>query len=569
MHLMRPIVVFMLLVPMWLSSQNLPVVTAADQAAPPTDAPAADAPAKDTPAGENATPDDAAAAAEKSLAGDQDLIARRYRRFEETLLKIAEVMRKSDPDRATLLIRAIGKSREERVAVQLTELIGLLQEEQFGDASERQTEVVTQLQGLLDLLLSEDRAKELAAEKARLQKHIKELNKIIAQQKDVRAGTERGDPAERLTDRQKKVTERTGDLGKQIDKEDTARRDEAKEGEEDSSESGDKPGDKSGDKPEDKPADKSGKPDGEKPDGEKPDAESGKPSEGGKPQPGQPQPGESQPSPPQDATPGREEIERARQQMENAIQKLKQKQREGASDHQDEAIRELVRAKEKLEEILRQLREEERARLLANLESRFQRMLAMQIAVYDGTVKLHKVPVADRTGAHHSRSLQFARQEDEIALEATKALTLLREEGTAIVFPEAVEQMRDDMRLVVRRLERTEVGDLTQSIEKDIIDALGEMIEALQKEMEKSDRKSQQDQGKGEPQDPALVDQLSELKMLRSLQLRINHRTKRLGRAVDGEQAQDPDIVSQLQNLSDRQARIQQRTYDLVTGKNK
>ena len=110
-----------------------------------------------------------------------------------------------------------------------------------------------------------------------------------------------------------------------------------------------------------------------------------------------------------------------------------------------------------------------------------------------------------------------SRQEAEISIEATKTLTLLREEGTAVAFPEAVEQMRDDMTLVVGRLERVEVGELTQSVEQDIIEALKEMIESLQKEMEKKDQK-QLKQPPGEsppPSDPALVETLAELKMLR------------------------------------------------------
>lgn len=65
------------------------------------------------------------------------------------------------------------------------------------------------------------------------------------------------------------------------------------------------------------------------------------------------------------------------------------------------------------------------------------------------------------------------------------------------------------------------------------------------------------------------MDQLAELKMLRSLQLRVNRRTKQLGRTFDGEQATQEEAVQQLQQLSGRQSRIQQATSDLVKGKNK
>jgi hypothetical protein len=559
-------------------------------------------------------PDNSAQSAsrEEPLASGQDVISRRYKRFEDTLYKIAEALRRTDPDRADLLLRAIGKSKEDRISQQMADLVQILKEnKQLGDAIERQGDVVSQLHSLLDLLLSEDRQKELKEEQARIKKYIEEVNKIIAREKANRADTERGAPADEVAGQQKKIADQTDGLGKQIAKDDAARDAKGKPSGAKSSD-GKTPDGKSGDpkpdekrpsenqpadgKPADgKPADgkpSDGKPsDGKPSDGKPSDGKpsDGKPSDGkpsdGKPGDGKPsegQPGEGQPSegdPPEGQqsnqqerqTPGRDELEKAKRDMQRAIDKLKKKQRHDASDAQDDALANLQKAKEKLEEILRQLREEERERFLAMLESRFQRMLALQLVVYDGTIKLDKTPADDRSSRHSTRSLQLARQEDEIALEASKAIMLLREEGSAIAFPEAVEQMRDDMQIVIGRLERTDVGELTQAIEREIIDALEEMIDSLQKEIEKNkDKKKDEPPSKeGQPQDPTLVDQLAELKMLRTLQMRINHRTKRLGRLVDGEQAQEQDILGQLQNLAERQARVQKATYDMATGRNK
>ena len=138
-------------------------------------------------------------------------------------------------------------------------------------------------------------------------------------------------------------------------------------------------------------------------------------------------------------------------------------------------------------------------------------------------------------------------------------------------FPEAIEQIRDDILSVARRLARVDAGEITQNIEQDIVEALKEIIEALQKELEKAKDKKQQPppQEQQEQQKQGLVNKLAELKMLRSLQYRVNRRTKQLGRLVEGEQAVDPDIVSQLKQLSDRQSKVQRATYDLSTGKNK
>src|SRR5262249_50619586 len=155
-----------------------------------------------------------------------------------------------------------------------------------------------------------------------------------------------------------------------------------------------------------------------------------------------------------------------------------------------------------------------------------------------------------------------------------RALTLLREEGTAVAFPEAVEQMRDDMQMVARWLAREpdpDTGKLTQAVEKEIIDALEEMIEALQKEMEKMKDKEKQQQGQqqGQESDPDRVDMLADLKPLRSLHHPNNRRTRTLGQQVQGEQAQEPQLVEQLKSLADRQERIQKAASDLATGRNK
>jgi len=558
------------------------------------------------------TPSDASGspAREEPLATGQEVIFRRYRRFEETLGKVAESLRKTDPERADLLFRAIGKSNGDRISVQLNELVQLLRDnKQLGDAIDRQADVVTHMHALLDLLLSEDRQKDLKEEQARIKKYIDEVNNIIAKEKANRADTERGAPTDDVAGQQKKIADQAGNLGKQISRDDEARQAKAQDkpaGKPKADDGKSPPGKSGSENPDDKgspdgksyPPDKreDAKPaDGKSGEGKpaEPKSGEGKPAEGksgegkpgegkssdGKPsegQEGQSQEGQSQEGQSQEGqappTPGREELERAKRDMERAIDKLKKNQRNAASDAQDDALANLQKAKEKLEEILKQLREEERERFLAMLEARFQQMLAMQIKVYDGTRAIDKTAAADRSGQHSTRALQLARNEEEIAIEATKALTLLRDEGTAIAFPEAVEQMRDDMRIVITRLERTEVGELTQSIEKEIIDALEEMIDALQKEMEKSKDKKKEEQNKEnqqQQQDQELVDQLAELKMLRTLQLRINHRTKRLGRMVEGEQAQEPDLLGQLQNLADRQARIQKATYDMATGRNK
>ena len=599
---------------------------------------AQDAPAAVAPAGEASVP----------LAISQEAIRARYLRFENTLQQLSEYLRKADPQRADLLVRAIGKSKEGRIPDQLGALTELLKNDQLGDAIEREEEVIKQMQVMLDLLMSEDRKDEIEQEKARIKDLIKDVDRLISKQTDARANTERGGDPNDLQSQQKKVADGTEKLVQKIEGQDALKnaakqrdkegkpkdanakpknpsdQDDPKDGDaKDGKDSKDgKPSEPKDDKPTDgkdaKPGDdKDGKPKDGKPSDPKDakpsdpkeakpsDPKDGKPNDGkpkdskpqdGKPKDGKPQKGQSgdpQDMPPQDGdqpkdqnsqdqqdqsgdepkpdkTPGREEVQKAKQEMDRAIEELKKNRKAKASDKQDQALAELLKAKEKLEEILRQLREEEKQMVLAALEARFRDMLLRQEAVNNGTLGIAAVPQDKRSDRHRNRAVELARNEDEISLLAAKALTLLKEEGSSVAFPEAVEQIRDDMLTVARRLERADVAEITQNIEADIVESLKEILEAMQKELEKlkDEKQKQQQQQQQEKKPSPLVNKLAELKMLRSLQYRVNRRTKQMGRLVEGEQALDGDVVSQLRQLSERQAKVQKATHDLATGKN-
>ncbi|NQU21350.1 MAG: hypothetical protein HQ567_08715 [Candidatus Nealsonbacteria bacterium] len=210
-------------------------------------------------------------------------------------------------------------------------------------------------------------------------------------------------------------------------------------------------------------------------------------------------------------------------------------------------------------------------RMLAMLEARFREMLILQQVIYDGTLRLDKVPVAERSHNDEIESRRLSVKETDLVVKCDKALLLLREDGTAVAFPEAVEQMREDMQQVVYRLAQFKVGKTTQIIEEDILAALKEMIEALKKAQEEQEDKPKPGDPPppGEPQDPPLIDLIAELRMVRALQMRVNRRTDRYAELIQGEQALDDDLIEALQQLAERQARIHEVTRDLELGRNK
>jgi len=71
-----------------------------------------------------------------------------------------------------------------------------------------------------------------------------------------------------------------------------------------------------------------------------------------------------------------------------------------------------------------------------------------------------------------------------------------------------------------------------------------------------------------------LVDQLAELRMIKSLQLRVNTRTQRYARLLEDAndpvgRANDAELRQSLFKLSDMESKIHEITRNLVLGKNR
>src|SRR5262249_46187601 len=287
---------------------------------------------------------------------------------------------------------------------------------------------------------------------------------------------------------------------------------------------------------------------------------------GGSPKGGQP------PPPP---APGNKQIEDALPYQKEAKNQIEKKNNPNAAPQQEKALDKLEEARKKLEEILKQLREEEIERLLAQLQARCEYMLQMQKAVYEGTVRLDKTigEHADKkaTRPDEQRSQQLADQEGVILQEAIRARELIVSEGSAVAFAEVFNGLIDDVKLVQKNLNKTDVALFTQKVERDIIDTLIEMIEALKKAQQEMKQQQGQPGQPGQPppnQQQKLIDLLAELKMIRSMQVRVNKRTEDYGKLYPGEQAKDPEIQKQLRDLGDRQEKLKKIAHDIAAGKN-
>jgi hypothetical protein len=546
--------------------------------------------------------DDASSRDEAVL--QQQRLSNQFRDFEQKLLNLAQRLERSskpeDQSRAKTLKDAIRAASDKNVNTNFEKLINLLKGSkgidlaEIKEAAESAQLLAEDIRHILSLLLSDNRDEQIKSEKERIKRLLVMIDKVTREQKVERAKTELGrTERDKLVQGQKKVTESAKEIDKAMEKKD-AKGDgknkdgkegekkngkEGKEGEKKDGKEGEKKDGKDGEKGEGKPGEPK---DGEKKDGQKGSPKGGTPKDGkqgdGKPNDGQKKDGDK-PQPDDQAQaqpmPGKKQIQDAIEEMKKAEKRLAEEKRRDASRNQDEAIRNLEKARKQLEELLRQLREEEQERLLVDLQRRCERMLQMQVAVMEDTVRLDRAiqqnsdRKPDRT--QEQDSLKLSDREQDIVREADRALQLLATEGSAVAFAEVFTQVRDDMRAVSRRLGKVDVGHVTQATEQDIISMLKEMIEALKRQQQKLQEQKNQPpppQG-GEPPPQSLIDILQELRMIRSMQIQVNNRTLVYGKQYPGEQAADPDIVKELVDLARRQQKIFQVTNDIARGKNK
>jgi hypothetical protein len=270
--------------------------------------------------------------------------------------------------------------------------------------------------------------------------------------------------------------------------------------------------------------------------------------------------------------------------MQQASGGLRKKDPSDASRQQGKAIKDLEEALQEIEERLAQLREETQIEKLARLEARFAEMLAIQQQLTAQTLALDKkrgdnngtLSRSDRNAARgigddERRMLPVINPETKVsekpvglAGRAQQALDIIIDDGTSVVFPDVVEQVRDDLITVGNLLaDDVRIDQYTLTLQKEIETTLEELIEAL-KQAQKQ-KEGEGGGGGGGGGEPPLLPNSAELKLLRSAQLRINRRTV----AVETTRPQgggelEPVMKNELKTVADRQAEIAEMTVRIL-----
>jgi hypothetical protein len=466
-----------------------------------------------------------------TLARREAELARQYLELERSFLRLADILTTTDPRRAAVLRDAFDQARDADVGDRLGEIVRFLEAGQLLQAGTSQAGAIEQFRRLLDLLEEGGQDRNLSDTKRELRQFLGRVTKLIARQRDIEGSTEAGAAEDRTAARQREAAEEAGQLAKGMER--LIKR--------------------------------------------QADAE----QQGGEQQGGEQQGGESDESSGDDQDAGDDEssrerrtrrrLEAAEARMRQAAERLDEARRKEARAEQERAIEELESARAELEEILRQMREEEAERLLVQLETRIRAMLKAERSVRDAALGL----VGSTAMSQRERQLEavrLGREQEAVTAEATRALLLVQDDGSAVAIPQALGQVRDDSAEVATRLARGEVTPAPLEITGEIVTGLEELLAALEKSRREEPKQEQAGQGGGRPAEPGerpLVDKLAELKMLRSLQVRVNARTERFSRLLDAgaERAVEAELLAALGRLAERQRAIEQAARDIVTGR--
>ena len=430
--------------------------------------------------------------AQDPLAARQQIARDRMIQLEDRMYHLIEKLSTGEPDQAKRLEDALRRARELLIRRQMDEAADLLSRGELAAAADTEAAVIKGLEELLAILLAEaDHSEQIKNETDRLRAFDEKLKELIDRQRQLHRQLASAPSSAELKAASAKQRDLQTDTGRLACRM--------------------------------------------------------KPHSPHETQPSDQTPNDTQPAP------GAENVQQAEQHMNDAAGHLDARRTDRASADQLMALDRLEQARQQIQQTLDQLRHQQQDQILRNLESRFRAMLARQETVNARTADLDARGAAQWTHADELTLVGLASEENALANEAAEAHRLHDEEGTAVVFPLVVAELRDDLLHAAGHLRARDTGPHTARLQADILDLLKELLEAVRQNREPLNAGAGTGGSStgGMAPSPPLLPPSAELKMLRSRQLRINRLTEELS-ADDASAGRD----DQIRQLADRQKHL-------------
>lgn len=258
--------------------------------------------------------------------------------------------------------------------------------------------------------------------------------------------------------------------------------------------------------------------------------------------------------------PGEPSAAKAGQSSAKAGESLGQNDAAGANRQQNETKENLRDAMKSLDDEIEKLERRSKAEKLASIAERLEKVLERQKActkqtrtTYDARAKAD--PPYDR--AARQRLAELAGVEGDLAAEVQAVRDLLKKEGTTVVFPAVLGDVKQDLTDVQTWLAQFDPGPLTQATQEEIERTLEELLESVRKELSKGPGRGMGGGGGGGGQGKApLIPPIAELRMLRMKQLRVNRNTKRLATLTGAGTLPEDQSRAEYNKLTRRQEQV-------------
>lgn len=440
----------------------------------------------------------------EDLSIDQAQLAEKFERLELLAMRIAELVEAENPDRATQLRQAIATSREMALADRFDAIVKLLEQESYAAAHGNQSELADSLDTLLTLLLADPREARLEAERRRLREAIKQVGRLIREQRALRSESlDLENPAdakekqESLADQAEQVQQALGQAPQQESQ---------------------------------APSDQ--KPNAKQRAGERLSKARSSMQKAAQ----QMEQGKSAPSQ-QSQTEAQRELEQAREELEEALRQTRE----------EEIMRTLTRLADRLRRLLGE--QTEINRLTIEVQEKHGDQASPQKRSAAAGLATREDEAVDVAG----RALRLL-EDDGRSVAFVEVLEQVREDMITV----SDRLNKGSTASLTQSIEQDIVEALTEAIA-----ALDQQLSEMEN---KQASPSQGQSGGGAQQEPPLVDKLAELRMVRSLQKRILSRTKRFGQMADAGELTEAELSESLRELARRQRRAMEAAASMAEG---
>jgi hypothetical protein len=257
------------------------------------------------------------------------------------------------------------------------------------------------------------------------------------------------------------------------------------------------------------------------------------------------------------------EITRASGSMTSAESHLGQREPDPAEQNQSDASKSLKYARQQLSDEEQKLLNQIRAEVKKHVIEGVGEMLERQIAVRQSTERLSP-RMKENSRQVLTAIVALAKSEEQIMQIGDQLITLVEESEFGIALPAALRAVTDEMDDVKKRLAAGDASEETIEAERQIEADLKALLEAMKQLPSNSPPKN----SKSNPNNPdererELNRLVAELKMIRILQVRVNHDTKQTDQKRGEVNNLSADLQRKIQAIHDRQQDVHDVTDKL------